>query len=223
MFKRARPWLVAVLISMLPAQEAEGRPSAVLYKAYPQVRPYTDSQVRPYTDDKERLERAIQYFQSGKFHEALLLFVPLSKKYTLSKRTIAYMGVCSYYEHDYKMAADCFAQSAQDMERFAPQERAVYYFCQAESLFQLKRYAEALPVYETFTMVCHPNERGEAFFKTALCHAECGQWAQAQFFLSCAKDCNEVYPTFSHEKTLKMNELAKVCQEKLQNGTTFAK
>ena len=44
--------------------------------------------------DKEKLERAIQYFQGGKFHEALLLFAPLSKKYTLSKRTIAYMGVC---------------------------------------------------------------------------------------------------------------------------------
>ena len=78
--------------------------------------------------DKEKLERAIQYFQGGKFHEALLLFAPLSKKYTLSKRTIAYMGVCCYYEGDFEMAANCFAQSAEEIEYFAPQERAVYYF-----------------------------------------------------------------------------------------------
>ena len=68
--------------------------------------------------DKEKLERAIQYFQGGKFHEALLLFAPLSKKYTLSKRTIAYMGVCCYYEGDFEMAANCFAQSAEDIEYF---------------------------------------------------------------------------------------------------------
>lgn len=133
--------------------------------------------------DKEKLERAIQYFQGGKFHEALLLFAPLSKKYTLSKRTIAYMGVCCYYEGDFEMATNCFAQSAEEIEYFAPQERAVYYFCRAESLLQLKQYADALSAYETFTTVCHPNEKAEAYFKWQLATWHANNGNRHYFFL----------------------------------------
>lgn len=172
--------------------------------------------------DKEKLERAIQYFQGGKFHEALLLFAPLSKKYTLSKRTIAYMGVCCYYEGDFEMATNCFAQSAEDIEYFAPQERAVYYFCRAESFLQLKQYADALSAYETFTTVCHPNEKAEAYFKMATCHMACKQWQQALFFLISAQESNEVYPIFSNKKTLKINDMIKECHNLLNDGTTFA-
>lgn len=174
------------------------------------------------SDDKEKLERAIQYFQSGKFHEALLLFTPLSKKYTLSKRTIAYMGVCCYYEGDYEMATSCFAQSAKEIEYFAPQERAVYYFCKAESMLQLKQYADAVSAYEMFTTVCHPNEKAEAYFKMATCYMAYEQWQQALFFLISAQDCNKVYSTLSNKKAQKANDMIKECHNKLNDGTTFA-
>ena len=37
-------------------------------------------------DDTEKLERAIGYFQGGKYHEALLLLEDLNKKYALNPR-----------------------------------------------------------------------------------------------------------------------------------------
>ena len=43
--------------------------------------------------DTEKLERAIEYFQGEKFHEALLLLQELNNHYALNPRFKAYMGV----------------------------------------------------------------------------------------------------------------------------------
>ena len=48
------------------------------------------------------LTRAIEYFQSGKYHEALLLFQRLDNKYKLNARFQGYIGVCYFYDGDYK-------------------------------------------------------------------------------------------------------------------------
>ena len=50
---------------------------------------------------RERLGMAIEYFQSGKYHESLLIFERLDKEYELDIRYKAYIGVCRYYEYDY--------------------------------------------------------------------------------------------------------------------------
>ena len=48
--------------------------------------------------DSELLGKAIDYFQSGKFHEALLLFEKLDQKYKLNPRFRAFIGVCYFYD-----------------------------------------------------------------------------------------------------------------------------
>ncbi len=61
--------------------------------------------------DKDRLGMALEYFQSGKYHEAILLFGKLDKGYRLNPRFKAYMGVCYFYETDYPNACKCFNEA----------------------------------------------------------------------------------------------------------------
>jgi tetratricopeptide (TPR) repeat protein len=56
--------------------------------------------------DAEKLSRAVEYFQSGKYHEALIWFSKLDKKYKLNPRFQAYMGVCCYYDGEYERAIE---------------------------------------------------------------------------------------------------------------------
>lgn len=172
--------------------------------------------------DKAKLERATQYFQSGKYHEALLLFQPLMHKYALNQRTIAYIGVCCYYERDYKMAIQCFAQAESTFTAFAPQERSVYYYCYAESLMQQKAYTEALPLYGQYTLICHPEEKSDALFKMAVCNFRICQWQQALDYIALATENNNRYGTLGKGKEQKMTDMKGECEEHLHNGTPFA-
>ena len=54
------------------------------------VQPAT-AQRRQKSEDAEQLGRAIEYFSSGKYHEALLIFQKLDKAYDLNPRFKAYM------------------------------------------------------------------------------------------------------------------------------------
>ena len=45
-----------------------------------------DAQRRQKSEDAEQLERAMEYFSSGKYHEALLLFQKLDDEYELNPR-----------------------------------------------------------------------------------------------------------------------------------------
>ena len=120
--------------------------------------------------DSEQLAHAIDYFQSGKYHEALLLFERLSEKHRLNNRFIAYMGVCAYYEMEYEKACQYLDPTLESLEIFAPHERSVYYFTSGESHFQLYQWAEALEPYEKALEVCHDNEKGEISFRLGCCY-----------------------------------------------------
>ena len=78
---------------------------------------------------RERLGMAIEYFQSGKYHESLLIFERLDKEYELDIRYKAYIGVCQYYEYDYKKACFYLDPLIDTLSVFAPHEQAVYYNC----------------------------------------------------------------------------------------------
>ncbi|MBR4240577.1 MAG: hypothetical protein IKQ03_14415, partial [Prevotella sp.] len=52
----------------------------------------TRAQSRTPANDSEMLGKAIEYFQSGKFHEALLLFANLDKRYKLNPRFRAFLA-----------------------------------------------------------------------------------------------------------------------------------
>lgn len=120
--------------------------------------------------DSELLGRAIDYFQGGKYHEALGLFGKLDKRYHLNPRFQAYIGVCHYYEWEYEQAIAHIDSVLPQLEVFAPHERSLYYFVSAESHFNLSEYEEAIPMYERHLTVCFPNERGDSHYRLGFCH-----------------------------------------------------
>lgn len=175
-------------------------------------------------DDKVLLGKAIEYFQSNKFHEASLLFYKLSRNHTLSPRLIAYLGVCCYYDADYKLAAKYLDQTVERLEAFAPQERSVYYFCDAESHYRLAQYALAVSFYERYLVVCHDNERAEALYKLGLCYYEMLNWSAACEYLNAALACFEQGngDEIVSKKMQNIRELLTTCDKNAQHGTAFA-
>ena len=131
-------------------------------------------------EDSERLGMALEYFQSGKYHEALLIFERLDKEYTLNPRYHAYMGICHYYEWEYEEACRLLDEAIPQLEAFAPHERSVYYYADGESHFQLKQYAEAIPFFEKALTVCYENEKGDIHYRLGMCHMFAEEWLAAR-------------------------------------------
>ena len=131
-------------------------------------------------DDTERLGMAIDYFQSGKYHEALLIFAELDEQYDLNPRYHAYMGICYFHEWAYPEACKYLDEAIPQLEGFAPHERSVYYFTDGESHFQHQQYHEAIPYYEKALGVCFENEKGEINYRLGLCYMFEEQWEKAR-------------------------------------------
>lgn len=124
----------------------------------------------PTSVDTEMLGKALDYFQGGKFHESLLLFEKLDKKYKLNPRFRAYMGVCYYYDWDYEKACEYLDSMIPQMTPFAPHERSVYYYSNAESHFNLGQYEEAKAYYEQMLNVCYDNEKSDGLYRLGYCY-----------------------------------------------------
>ena len=131
------------------------------------------------TSDSEKLGMALEYFQSGKYHEALVIFRRLDKQYTLNPRFRAYIGVCYYYEWDYPNATACLDSVIPQLQAFSPQERSFYYYADAESHFQLKRYEQALPLYQQMLALCRDNEKPDAYYRIGFIHTFHKEWIEA--------------------------------------------
>ena len=104
-----------------------------------------DAQRRQKSEDAEQLGRAMEYFSSGKYHEALLLFQKLDDEYELNPRFKAYLGVCYYYEWNYEKATAYLDSVITKLDVYAPHERSFYYFADAESHFNLGHYRKCIP------------------------------------------------------------------------------
>lgn len=120
--------------------------------------------------DAEQLAKALDYFTSRKYHECLLILQPLNERYKLNPRYKAYLGVCYYYEWEYEQAINVLDEAIPQLQGFAPQERSLYYWMDAESHFYLQRYQEAMPLYEEMLKLCHENERPDAYYRLGFCH-----------------------------------------------------
>ena len=131
-------------------------------------------------DDSERLGMALEYFQSGKYHEALLLFEQLDKNYDLNPRYHGYMGVCYYYEWAYEEACQYLDEAIPKLEAFAPHERSIYYYVDGESHFQLQQYKQAIPYFEKALTVCFENEKGDIHYRLGMCHMFAEEWQAAR-------------------------------------------
>lgn len=144
--------------------------------------------------DKERLGMALEYFQTGKYHEALLLFERLEKQYTLNPRYHAYIGMCLFYEWDFERAAKKLSSCLPKLESLSPRERSVYCFTCAESYFFIQKYKEAISYYEQMLLLCNDNERADAFFRLGFCYIQLGNIDNALEYLLSAQACYERYP-----------------------------
>lgn len=129
--------------------------------------------------DTERLGMALEYFQTGKYHEALMLFQQLDKRYKLNPRFRAYIGLCYFHEWDYKKAVAYFDKELPKLQGLSPHELSVYYYAAAESYFQMQNYDKALPYYELDLEVCYEREKGDLYYRTGLCHMFRKEWHQA--------------------------------------------
>ena len=129
--------------------------------------------------DAEELGKALEYFTSAKYHEALLIFQRLDKEYKLNERFKAYIGLCYYHDWDYEAAAKYLESVMPKLELFAPHERSVYYYTTAESNFYLKKYKEAIPYYEKTLTVCYEREKGDVYYRLGLCNMFLQLWKSA--------------------------------------------
>lgn len=119
--------------------------------------------------ESEKLGKALEYFGGEKYHEALILFEGLSKKYELNPRFHAYMGVCYFKEQDYPKAAEVLDSIIPHIEPFPPHERGICYYSCAESHFLLGDYATALSYYEMTLPVAFEREKGDIYYRMGCC------------------------------------------------------
>ena len=119
--------------------------------------------------ESEKLGKAIEYFGGQKYHEALILFEKLAKKYRLNPRFYAYMGVCYFKEQDYQHAAEILDSIIPHLEPFPPHERGVCYYSCAESHFMLGDYPTALSYYEMSIPVANEREKGDIYYRMGCC------------------------------------------------------
>lgn len=129
--------------------------------------------------DTEQLGMALEYFQSGKYHESLLLFQQLEKKYSLNPRFKAYIGLCHYYEWHYQKAVQYFNTALPFLGGLSPHELSVYYYAAGESYFQMERYDSAMTYFRQDAEVCYDNERGDVYYRIGLCLMFQEKWQSA--------------------------------------------
>lgn len=127
----------------------------------------------------QKLGIALDYFQSGKYHEALTILAPLDSTYNLNPRFRAYTGLCYYYDNDFKNAARLLNASLPRLTAFSPQERSVYYHAEADCHFILQQYDEAQAAYDSLLVLCTDKEKGEAYYRLGFIFIYKEEWINA--------------------------------------------
>ena len=137
--------------------------------------------------DKEKLNKAVDYFQSGKYHESIILFKQLERRFNLNYRFRAYMGVCYYYDHEYRLCDSIIGSVSDKLEVFAPHERSVYYYCAAVSSLETGKLKQAINYFEKTLLLCYDNEKGDILAHIAKCYLGLDKVDVAQEYLLSAK------------------------------------
>ena len=130
-------------------------------------------------EDAELLGKALDYFTSQKYHECLGILENLDHRYRLNPRYKAYIGVCYYYEWDYEHAVKYLDEAIPQLGAFSPHERSFYYWANAESYFNLQKYQQAIPLYQSMLPLCYANERPDAEYRLGFCYLFEEDWTNA--------------------------------------------
>lgn len=172
------------------------------------------------TSDTELLGRALDYFASEKYHEALLLFQQLDQRHRLNARFKTYIGLCYYHDWDYKSCVKYLDAVEEQLAPLDPHEQNVYCYAAAESYFQLQDYEKALPRYERCLTLCYPRERGDIYYRIGLCHMMAERWVQAidaytaaNHYLGALRNADDV-----RARRAQTQNMIKGCQEQVRNA-----
>ncbi len=171
------------------------------------------------SQDAEQLGRAIEYFSSAKYHEALLILDRLNKQYTLNPRYLAYLGVCHYYEWNYAEAIQYLDKAIPQLSAFSPHERSFYYWSNAESHFLLGRYDEAIPLYEKMLNLCYENEKADAFYRLGFCHMFAEDWQKACDNYKQAAHYYTYYRPEEQARLVQINNMIAGCEKHIPQPT----
>lgn len=165
--------------------------------------------------DTRMLGKAVDYFASGKYHEALTLFVKLDKKYKLNPRFMAYIGICYYHEQEYAQACRYLDTSIPSLSIYAPAERGIYYHAAADSHFKLEQYAEAIPFYEMQLLVCRKEEKADILYNLGFCYMFQNRWAVAADMFTSSLAYYQSFTHTANEARLKqLGNMIKGCLQK---------
>lgn len=142
--------------------------------------------VKAQIPDSQKLGMAIEYFQTGKYYECMILLEKLDKKYKLNPRFKAYLGVCYYYNWKYAKATKYLDATISQLKSFAPHERSVYYWECAESHFYMQQYSQAISSYEQMLTLCYNNEKPDALYRLGFCYMFMKDWYNSYDYFNSA-------------------------------------
>lgn len=167
--------------------------------------------------DSDKLGMAIEYFQSAKYHESLLILNQLDKRYKLNPRFKAYMGICYFHDWDYKNASQCLDDIMEQLNVLAPQEQSVYVFTSAESHFYLNEYEVAIPLYEKMINLCFDNEKADALYRLGFCYMFGQEWEKACEYFDSALSYYTHYgcPQDKKQRMAQLKNLINGCKERI--------
>lgn len=178
---------------------------------------HANAQTADTMSDKDQLTVALEYFSSGKYIEARNLLTRLDRRYKLNPRFKAYIGLCHYYTWEYGKAVEYFDPYIDELDVYAPHERSIYYFADAESHFLLEEYDKAIPVFEKALTVCYDNEKGDIFFRLAYCYMSRQEWQNALDALDSSLKFYERfgYPENKSARVIQIQKMTSGCKKKL--------
>ena len=134
---------------------------------------------------QELLTKATEYFQGGKYHEAIINFEKLQQDYTLTPRYLAYLGFAYYKEGDYEEAAktlypllrDTTSQST--LTALSPKEQAIYLYACGESLFHIGNYTSSLDIHTRMLPLVSGCDKADVLFHIGMAYYLQGNYADA--------------------------------------------
>lgn len=165
--------------------------------------------------DTRKLEIAIDYFTGEKYHEALMAFMKLDRRYNLNPRFKAYIGLCYYHECDYARASKFLDEAIPSLGIYSPAERSRYYDAAAESHFILNEYTKAIPVYEMLLLTCRRGEKADVLYRLGFCYMFTEQWTNAaEYFRSAMAYYNTFHGSNSNARLAQLDNMIKGCESK---------